>query len=100
MVHLPNGVDARRFSWRRCSGCAAAFQRTPLVILVVGRIDPQKNQLLAARLLAEVLLEKPRAHLVLVGPVTNADYNLSLSMKSPRSAWTATLAGFLRARNQ
>jgi glycosyltransferase involved in cell wall biosynthesis len=46
---------------------------------VVGRVDPQKNQLLAARLLAEVLLEKPRAHLVLIGPVTNADYNLSLS---------------------
>jgi glycosyltransferase involved in cell wall biosynthesis len=81
VVHLPNGVDARRFARGDGSGFRGrhGIPADAFVILVVGRIDPQKNQLLAARLLAEVLLEKPRAHLVLVGPVTNSDYNLSLS---------------------
>jgi glycosyltransferase involved in cell wall biosynthesis len=83
VVHLPNGVDARRFA-RGDSGDGGFRARRGIparafVILVVGRIDPQKNQLLAARLLAELRREQPGVHLVLVGPVTNADYDLSLS---------------------
>jgi glycosyltransferase involved in cell wall biosynthesis len=84
VVHLPNGVDARRFA--RCgAGGDGGFRARrgiasdAFVILVVGRIDPQKNQLLAVRLLAELRREMPGAHLVLVGPVTNAEYDQSLS---------------------
>ena len=81
VVHLPNGVDARRFSGGDGAGFRArrGIPADAFVILVVGRIDPQKNQLLAVRLLAELQREKPRAHLVLVGPVTSADYDLSLA---------------------
>jgi glycosyltransferase involved in cell wall biosynthesis len=82
VLHLPNSVDARRFAGGDGSGFRArrGIPADAFVILTVGRIDPRKNQLLAARLLAELRLEEPRAHLVLVGPVTNADYNLSLSL--------------------
>src|SRR5260370_10698311 len=80
VVQLPNGVDAHRFaagdgaSFRARHGIAAdAF-----VVLTVGRIDPQKNQLLAVRLLAQLLRERVNAHLVLVGHVTNAAYDAQL----------------------
>ena len=81
------GPPAQRGGCARASPAAmaadsAARRGIPadaFVILVVGRIDPQKNQLLAVRLLAELRRVEPRAHLVLVGPVTNADYDASLS---------------------
>jgi D-inositol-3-phosphate glycosyltransferase len=81
VVHLPNGVDARRFACGDGGGFRARFgiPVDAFVILVVGRIDAQKNQLLAARLLGELRHGSPRMHLVLVGPVTNADYDRSLS---------------------
>ena len=65
-------------------GVYSGHMRIPadaFVILVVGRIDAQKNQLLAARLLGELRNDRPRTHLVLVGPVTNADYDWSLSQE-------------------
>jgi len=81
VVHLPNGVDAGRFASGDGSGFRSrrGIPADAFVILVVGRIDPQKNQLLAVRLLAELQRGQPGAHLVLVGPVTNADYDASLS---------------------
>jgi glycosyltransferase involved in cell wall biosynthesis len=83
VVHLPNGVDAPRFAVGDGSGFRArrGIPADAFVILVVGRIDPQKNQLLAVRLLSELRRVEPRAHLVLVGPVTNADYDASLSQE-------------------
>src|SRR5260370_29438213 len=80
VVHLPNGVDAGRFatgdrsSFRVHYGIAAAA----FVVLTVGRIDPQKNQLLAVRLLEQLLRERVNAHLVLLGHVTNAAYDAQL----------------------
>jgi glycosyltransferase involved in cell wall biosynthesis len=81
VVHLPNGVDAQHFVSGDGSGFRARHEipQDAFVILLVGRIDPQKNQLLAVRLLSELRREDPRVHLVLIGPVTNTDYNLSLS---------------------
>ena len=81
VVHLPNGVDAQHFTDGDGTGFRTrhGIPQDAFVILVVGRIDPQKNQLLAARLLAELRRENPLAQLVLIGPVTNADYDLSLS---------------------
>ena len=83
VVHLPNGVDARRFACGDGSGFRAryAIPADAFVILVVGRIDAQKNQLLAAWLMGELRNDRPRTHLVLVGPVTNADYDWSLSQE-------------------
>src|SRR5260370_31054985 len=80
VVQLPNGVDAHRFaagdgaSFRARHGIAA----DTFVVLTVGRIDPQKNQLLTVRLLAQLLREHVNAHLVLVGHVTNASYEAQL----------------------
>ena len=76
VLHLPNGVDTEKFS----RGDATRFRRKHSiseqadVILTVGRIDPQKNQILAVRALHLLLEETPNAHLVLIGHVTNDDY--------------------------
>jgi glycosyltransferase involved in cell wall biosynthesis len=76
VVHLPNGVNAQRFA----AGDGKDFRerhRIPssaFVILVMGRIDPQKNQRLAVRLLAELARGPANPHLLLIGPVTNPDY--------------------------
>lgn len=76
VVHLPNGVDPDRFS----SGDGKAFRhnhRIPhdsFVILTVGRIDPQKNQLFVAKLLPDLAKIHTKAHLLIIGHVTNEDY--------------------------
>lgn len=76
VVHLPNGVDPDRFS----SGDGKAFRQIhgiphdAFVILTMGRIDPQKNQLFVAKLLPELAGIQPKAHLLIIGHVTNDDY--------------------------
>lgn len=77
-VHqFPNGVDAARFA----TGDGAAFRarhgiaaEAPLA-LVMGRIDPQKNQLLAVEALESLRARVPGARLLLVGHVTNDAYH-------------------------
>ena len=81
VVQLPNGVDAPRFA----GGDGRAFRErhaippTAFVILVMGRIDPQKNQRLAVRLLTELHRGSGASHLVLIGPVTNPSYEAELA---------------------
>ena len=78
----PNGVDPRRFAaseesgreFRRARGMAA---EAPL-ILVVGRVDPQKNQSLAIEVLRRLRSRFPAAMLALAGPTTNPDYRRTL----------------------
>ncbi|MGD9388723.1 MAG: glycosyltransferase family 4 protein [Gammaproteobacteria bacterium] len=73
---MSNGVDPGRFA----EGDGAAFRRTlnipstAQVVLCLGRIDPQKNQLTLAQAFPSVLAAAPDAHLVLVGPVTRPAY--------------------------
>jgi glycosyltransferase involved in cell wall biosynthesis len=76
VLHLPNGVDTARFA----KGDGARFRErhgipagAPLV-LVVGRIDPQKNQLGAVEALALLRESVPGARLLLLGHVTNDAY--------------------------
>ncbi len=79
---VPNGVDPARFvasgqaglDFRRARGIPAG---SPLV-LVVGRIDPQKNQALAIESLRLVRARVPGAMLALAGPETNPDYKNKL----------------------
>ena len=86
VVYLPNGVDARRFASGDGKGFRArqGIPEGAFVVLVVGRIDPQKNQLLAAQLVAELRRGDGKGdsaacvYLVLVGHVTNAEYDPSL----------------------
>lgn len=80
VCHLPNGVDSRRFArgdgpgFRRRFGIPAPAR----VVLCVGRIDPQKNQLFAVRALSRLRAEEPRLHLVLIGHVTDGAYGAQL----------------------
>ena len=72
IVHLPNGVEARRFA--RGDGLAFrarhAIPREAELLLAVGRIDPQKNQLALVRSLPTLLAIRPNLQLLLVGATT------------------------------
>lgn len=75
--YLPNGVDSRHFQ----SGNGAAFRhrwgisQDSRVVLLVGRIDRQKNQKLAIELIDQLRRDDPSWHLVLAGPVTDEPYS-------------------------
>jgi glycosyltransferase involved in cell wall biosynthesis len=77
---LPNGVDAAFFSrgdgrvFRALHGIAPERR----LILCVGRIDYQKNQLELVEALAALREERCNAHVVLLGPVTVASYEAKL----------------------
>jgi glycosyltransferase involved in cell wall biosynthesis len=81
VVHLPNGVDTDRFE----SGDGQAFRKShglppdAFVILTVGRIDPQKNQLFVVNLLPELARIQPKAHYLIIGPVTHDEYYRELT---------------------
>ncbi len=74
---IPNGVDVGRFEVGDRTRFRRKFQipDKTFVILVVGRIDPQKNQMLALKLSQEY----PQVHLLLIGHVTNPDYREKLA---------------------
>lgn len=79
-VLFPNGVDADRFARGDGPGFRARHgipADAPLA-LCVGRIDPQKNQLLAVEAFARVAARRTEARLLLVGHVTSADYERRL----------------------
>jgi len=79
-IQFPNGVDAERFA----TGDGRAFREKyhlPLevpVILVMGRIDGQKNQRLAVEAMVALKLKGIRTHLLLVGHVTDDAYESGL----------------------
>lgn len=73
---LPNGVDCAFFATGDGPGFRAAYDipSERRIILCVSRIDYQKNQIGLVEALAQVVAERPAAHLVLLGPVTVANY--------------------------
>ncbi len=80
VVHLPNGVDPDRFAqgegrrFRHSHG----IEEDSFLLLTVGRIDPQKNQLFVARLIPELATIHERIHYLVIGPVTNEEYGREL----------------------
>jgi glycosyltransferase involved in cell wall biosynthesis len=74
--YLPNGVDFKRFSvgdkdqLRDRLGIA----ESDFLVLSIGRIDTQKNQLCLLKAFRLLHKEHSDARLVLVGPVTQPDY--------------------------
>ena len=80
IAYLPNGVDFAKFA----TGDGAAFRRKhrlppeAFLVLGVGRIDAQKNQLLLLEAFAQFRAERPEALLVLVGPETQPEYAAKL----------------------
>jgi glycosyltransferase involved in cell wall biosynthesis len=83
VLHLPNGVDPDRFA----VGDGKEFRRrhqislNAYVILTIGRIDPQKNQLFAVEVLPDLARMNPSSHMVMVGPVTHDPYLRKLSQR-------------------
>ena len=73
---FPHGVRAERFA----RGDGVAFRQAhqlphdACVLLSMARIDPQKDQRLAIRGLRQLLSFEPKAHLVLMGPVSDGEY--------------------------
>lgn len=83
VIHLANGVDPEGFA----TGDRVKFRNTyhipsdAYVIVTIGRIDPQKNQIFAINLLPEMIKLNPNTHVVIIGPVTNENYNKKLVRK-------------------
>lgn len=102
--HVPNGVDPVRFT--HGSGqrfrCRYGIASEASVLLVMGRIDPQKNQLLPVQLLPMLRHQISDAHLVCVGPVTNESYACMLrkTVRETGLASHVTLIEGLRAGSQ
>jgi glycosyltransferase involved in cell wall biosynthesis len=80
VAYLPNGVDAAKFD----RGDGAGFRRKhnipaeAFLVLNISRLDAQKNQMLLLEAFARFRRQQPDAHLVLVGPETQADYAAKL----------------------
>ena len=80
ITYLPNGVDTARFH----GGNGGSFRRnygikdSEFLVLNVGRIDAQKNQLGLVRAFAELVKQVPSARLVLIGPETQQGYLFAL----------------------
>ena len=80
VLHLPNGVDIARFSHgsgERFRQLHGIHPQAP-VLLTVGRIDPQKNQLAVVHALPKLLEKHPALQFVMVGHVTNEAYHRQL----------------------
>lgn len=75
-VILPNGVDPLRFEAGQRSAFRSRLGLDPHdeLLLVAGRIDPQKNQALAIDVLAALRDSRPGLRLALMGPVTSPAY--------------------------
>ena len=76
VVELPNGVDVERFE----NGNGARFRfrhkltKDQFLILCVGRIDPQKNQLALVKAMPDLIKTQRKLKLMLIGHVTNREY--------------------------
>jgi alpha-maltose-1-phosphate synthase len=79
----PHGVDAVRY-WvdqRAAARAAYPWLQGARVLLVLGRVDPVKNQLWAVERMPELLHEFPNAQLVLVGACTDQSYGEQLQRR-------------------
>ena len=74
--YLPNGVDSARFS----SGNGPAFRLAhnippdAFLLVAIGRIDSQKNQLTLLEAFTRFLPSAPNARLLIIGPETQPAY--------------------------
>lgn len=86
VFHVPNGVDADRFS--QADGAAFrnahGFSPAERIVLCVSRIDYQKNQLGLLRAFSRFSADHPDHRLVLVGPVTARAYRDEIAAEVER----------------
>jgi len=82
----PHGVPAARFAQQQRSAANAAFPalRGRLVLLVLGRIDPTKNQEWLIAQAAELTRRHPQVLLVFAGACMNREYGDALRARITR----------------
>lgn len=76
VVYMPNGVEPKRFSVGNGTAFRQKHHIKPLapVILNVGRIDSQKNQLAVVEALPAILRHAPELVAVFIGHITDPHY--------------------------
>lgn len=76
LEYLPNGVNCDVFRNTRSDRFRIKHRIDPQsrLLLNVGRIDPQKNQLLLIETMHLLLQKHANFHLLLIGHITNDDY--------------------------
>jgi len=85
-LHLPNGVDVRAFEngdgrrFKKNHG----FRSEDRLVVCIGRIDHQKNQVALLNAFARLAEPGKHLHLVLIGPRTNNDYAEKLISQAAR----------------
>jgi len=99
-VVLPNGVDPQRFQGGDRAAMRARLGIEPggVLLLVAGRIDPQKNQALAVDVLSALKSSHPRLKLALMGPVTSPTYLAELKRKVEDAGLTSRVRFFEAAQ--
>jgi glycosyltransferase involved in cell wall biosynthesis len=77
---IPNGVDSKRFATGDGQAFRAKHQipQASKLVVCVGRIDYQKNQLSLLPVLSRLLGQQKDVHLALIGPVTVESYREQL----------------------
>lgn len=78
--YLPNGVDCQRFARgdRRSFREKFGIADDAFLVINIGRIDSQKNQLVLLKAFARFRSQVPGARLLLIGPVTQPAYEAKL----------------------
>jgi alpha-maltose-1-phosphate synthase len=79
----PHGIPTELFAHECRPAAEAAFPELKgrEVLLVLGRIDPAKNQAWLVAEVAELVRRHPKALLVLAGPFTDRDYAMALKAR-------------------
>ena len=74
IVLIPNAIDTTKYTTARDHGFKKRYNIDPhaKLMLIVGRIDPQKNQLALVERFHSI--KNNNTQLLLLGPVTNAHY--------------------------
>jgi len=87
VIHLPNGVETSRFAAGNGNRFRQRYKLSPSpMVLMVGRIDRQKNQQLLVRTLPKLRERVPGTQLVLIGPVTSDKYRRTLTEEIKKQA--------------
>lgn len=88
VVYLPNGVCPDRFA----KGDRDGFRRTygipddAFLVVMVGRLDPQKNQAMAIDAVGRLLDQHPNLYLLMIGHVTDHHYRAERQAQIDRCA--------------
>jgi len=83
---IPNGVDSKRFATGNGQAFREKYQipQTSKLVVCVGRIDYQKNQLSLLPVLSQLAGQHKDVHLALIGPVTVESYREQLVQEVSR----------------